>query len=136
MKPLSPVLGRLLDRCIVVRPRLVPQLHTRHVLDLVEVLKLVQRLDLLLLPVALSPLLRHGINSPGLFLARPAFVVLDRNLVLVVRRLVLCRHVQNAVRVNVKRDVDLWNITWGWRDEESSNFPSGAQCSVIDASPS
>ena len=54
VKPLKAVLRRLLNRRLAVRGHLVTKLLSNHLLDLeAEVLKLVPRLDLLLLRVVL-----------------------------------------------------------------------------------
>ena len=67
-------------------------------------------LVLLVLRLVLLRLLHHLLD---LVLRQPALVVGDRDLVLLSRRLVLRRHVENAVGVDVEADGDLGNSTRG-----------------------
>merc|ERR1719383_75533 len=108
--PLDRLLHGVLDGLLVLRRRRRGHLL---VLDRVAhrvgvVLERVLRLDLVLVALVLGlvllGLLHHALD---VVLAQAALVVGDRDLVHLARRLVLRRHVEDAVGVNVERHRDL-----------------------------
>ena len=74
---------------------------------------------LLVLLLVLFGVLHHSID---LVLGEAALVVGDRDLVLLSRRLVLGRNVENAVGVDVECDFDLRNAARRWRNARQLEF--------------
>jgi len=76
----------------------------------------VTRLDLIAhLRVLLLELLRLLHHALDVLLPQAALVVGDRDLLRLARALVLRAHVQDAVRVDFKRDLDLRHAARRWR---------------------
>ncbi|TVU47534.1 hypothetical protein EJB05_07138, partial [Eragrostis curvula] len=119
VEPLDGVLHRVLDPLLVLGRKLGRDLlvadRVAHVVGVVfqRVAGLHLALDLLVLGLVLLGLLHHALD---LLLAEPALVVGDGDLVLLPRRLVLRRHVEDAVGVDVERDVDLRHAARGGGD--------------------
>uniref|UniRef100_K3X9Q6 Uncharacterized protein n=1 Tax=Globisporangium ultimum (strain ATCC 200006 / CBS 805.95 / DAOM BR144) TaxID=431595 RepID=K3X9Q6_GLOUD len=61
-------------------------------------------------------LLGFGNHAVDIGLRQTTLVVRDRDLVLLARRLLDGRHVQDTIRVNVEGHINLWHTTWHWRN--------------------
>merc|ERR1719486_1694565 len=87
------------------------------------VLQAVLRLDFLLVGLVLCPVLfclaHHAVD---LRLRQPALLVRDRDLVRLARRLVLSRDVQDAIGVDVKGHLHLWDASGSGRDTVEMKF--------------
>merc|ERR1719253_1483900 len=114
VQPIKSFLHGLLNLVLVVAFELVLQLlflegvaHCKAIV-LKTVFGLDLRLVLLILIAELLGLLHHAVD---LSLRKTALLVRDSDLVGLTSRLVLRRHVENAIRINVEGDLDLWDST-------------------------
>mmetsp|Transcript_21933 Transcript_21933/g.70873 ORF Transcript_21933/g.70873 Transcript_21933/m.70873 type:complete len:677 (+) Transcript_21933:167-2197(+) len=119
VEPLDRLLNLRLDLGLVVSVELAANLvvadGVAHVVGVVleSVLRLHLLLVVLVLRLVLLRLLHHTLN---VLLREAALVVRDGDLVLVAGGLVLGRHVQDAVRVNIEAHIDLRDATRCRRD--------------------
>jgi len=119
VEPIQRLLYSLLDLLLVITLKLLLELlliqsvaHSETVV-LQAILCLNLTLVLLILFTELLSLLHHAIN---LGLRQATLLVRDRDLVGLSCGLVLSRHIQDAVGINVKCDLDLGHATRCWWD--------------------
>merc|ERR1712088_26334 len=119
VQPFDRVVALIVDHLFVVARYLVLHLLVLHRCLHVEAVALQSILGgypLLLLLVLRFELVRIVHHPLDLLLGQPALVVGDRDLVLLSGRLVRCGHVEDAVCVDIERDLDLGNASWSRGD--------------------
>merc|ERR1711972_246176 len=119
VKPVQSILDRFLDFVFVVAFKLIFQFFFVQGVAHGEavVFQSILRFDFLsvrfIFGLVLLCLLHHSVD---LSLRKASLFICDRDLVGLSCRLVLRRHIQNSVRVDVESDLDLRHTTWRWWD--------------------
>merc|ERR1712187_365688 len=119
VKPIERVLHRLFNFVFVVTLEFVFQLLFLQRVPHGEavILQTVFGFNLaFVLLVFSSVLLRFLYHTVNLGLRQTTLFICDRDLVRLARRLVLCRYIQNAIRVDVESHLNLRNAAWSWWD--------------------